>query len=165
MDYKSIEQLVERYWQGQTSPDDEARLRRFFSEEEVPPHLMRYKAWFTYQQFQRQTLDEKFDVRLLTLIRETPAAAKRVTMRSLLFPLLKATAILAVMIFIGNIVGRTTPSNDTREMAAAADTIGNQPSAPSVAISGETMGLTRDQQIQDSIKQVEKNKLQINEKK
>jgi hypothetical protein len=51
-------------------------------------------------------------------------------------------------------------------MATATDTIGNQPSsAPSVAISGETMGLMRDQQIQDSIKQVEKTKLQIKEKK
>ena len=43
MDYKYIEQLLERYWQCETSLEEESELRSFFSEEEVPAHLLRYK--------------------------------------------------------------------------------------------------------------------------
>ena len=32
MDYKYIEQLLERYWQGETSLQEEAILRSFFSQ-------------------------------------------------------------------------------------------------------------------------------------
>ena len=43
MDYKDIEQLLERYWQCETSIEEEATLRDFFSKEDVPAHLLRYK--------------------------------------------------------------------------------------------------------------------------
>ncbi len=43
MDYKDIEQLLERYWQCETSVEEEATLRDFFAKEEVPAHLLRYK--------------------------------------------------------------------------------------------------------------------------
>ena len=36
MDYKDIEQLLERYWQCETSVEEEATLRDFFAKEEVP---------------------------------------------------------------------------------------------------------------------------------
>ena len=35
MDYNDIEQLLERYWQCDTSAEEEARLRDFFTQEEV----------------------------------------------------------------------------------------------------------------------------------
>ena len=36
MDYKYIEQLLERYWAAETSPDEEAVLRAFFAQRELP---------------------------------------------------------------------------------------------------------------------------------
>ena len=54
MDYKYIEQLLERYWQCETSLEEESELRSFFSEEEVPAHLLRYKELFVYQTVQRR---------------------------------------------------------------------------------------------------------------
>jgi len=36
MDYKYIEQLLERYWRCETSLQEEEILRLFFSQEEVP---------------------------------------------------------------------------------------------------------------------------------
>ena len=54
MDYKYIEQLLERYWQCETSLEEESELRSFFSEEEVPAHLLRYKELFVYQTVQQE---------------------------------------------------------------------------------------------------------------
>ena len=53
MDYKDIEQLLERYWQCETSVEEEATLRDFFAKEEVPAHVLRYKNLFVYQQVQQ----------------------------------------------------------------------------------------------------------------
>ena len=55
MDYKYIEQLLERYWQCETSLEEESELRSFFSEEEVPAHLLRYKELFVYQTVQQES--------------------------------------------------------------------------------------------------------------
>ena len=54
MDYRDIEQLLERYWQCETSVEEESVLRDFFSKEEVPAHLLRYKNLFVYQQVQQE---------------------------------------------------------------------------------------------------------------
>ena len=48
MDSKYIEQLLERYWQCETSLEEEAELRAFFSGSDVPKHLLRYKDLFVY---------------------------------------------------------------------------------------------------------------------
>ena len=43
MDYKYIEQLLERYWNCQTALEEERILRSFFSQEDVPAQLLQYK--------------------------------------------------------------------------------------------------------------------------
>ena len=69
MDSKYIEQLLERYWQCETSLEEEAQLRAFFSEDNVPEHLLRYKNLFVYQQLQQKVhLGEDFDARVLAEI-------------------------------------------------------------------------------------------------
>lgn len=50
MDYKYIEQLLERYWNCETSLEEEQILRSFFRQKEVPAHLLRYKQLFAYQE-------------------------------------------------------------------------------------------------------------------
>ena len=52
MDYKYIEQLLERYWQCETTPEEENVLRAFFAQPDVPANLARYKALFVYEQQQ-----------------------------------------------------------------------------------------------------------------
>ena len=77
MDYKDIEQLLERYWQCETSVEEESVLRDFFSKEEVPAHLLRYKNLFVYQQVQQEVgLGEDFDARILAQV-ETPRSEER----------------------------------------------------------------------------------------
>ena len=43
MDYKYINQLLERYWRCETSIEEEDILKAFFSQKDVPVELLRYK--------------------------------------------------------------------------------------------------------------------------
>lgn len=43
-----IDELLHKYFEGETSCEEERRLRRFFTEEEVPEHLQMYRPLFAY---------------------------------------------------------------------------------------------------------------------
>ena len=103
MDYKYIEQLLERYWQGETTLQEEAILRAFFSQDDVPASLMKYKSLFDCG-LQEETLGDDFDARILDSIGEDEKEpkAKVVSWSSRLMPLFKAAAIVAILLTIGN---------------------------------------------------------------
>lgn len=87
MDYKDIEQLLERYWQCETSVEEESVLRDFFTKEEVPAHLLRYKNLFVYQQVQQEVgLGEDFDARILAQVETPVVKAKRLTLTGRFIP-------------------------------------------------------------------------------
>ena len=154
MDSKYIEQLLERYWQCETSLEEEAQLRTFFSEGNVPAHLLRYKDLFVYQQFlQEDRLGEDFDARVLAEVEVPVVKAKRLTLTARFMPLFKAAAVVAVVLSLGNVMQHSFFS-DVKEVAAA-DTIGKQISEPSVALSGEA-AVTHEKQLIDSLRRVEK---------
>jgi hypothetical protein len=100
MDYKYIEQLLERYWQGETTLQEENILRSFFSQQDIPEHLQKYKALFTYEK--EEPLGDDFDTRILEMIGEGEPKAKTVTMISRLTPLFKAAVIVAIVLTLGN---------------------------------------------------------------
>ena len=86
MDYKYIEQLLERYWNCETSLEEEQILRSFFRQKEVPAHLLRYKQLFAYQDVEKEKgLGDDFDTRILTRIERPVVKAQRLTMRTRLF--------------------------------------------------------------------------------
>ena len=74
MDYKYIEQLLERYWEGQTSLQEESILRSFYSQlasmepavlSDIPESIKRYLPLFTME---RETpLGDDFDEKVLQL--------------------------------------------------------------------------------------------------
>ena len=106
MDYKYIEQLLERYWACETSLQEEQILRTFFQQQEVPAHLLPYKAIFDVQQEQAEaTLGEEFDERVLQMIEgETVKAVPfgragrwRINLR----PLYQAAGLVALILTIG----------------------------------------------------------------
>ena len=103
MDYKYIEQLLERYWQGETTLQEEAILRTFFNQEDVPAGLMKYKSFFECG-LQEETLGDDFDARILDSIGEDEKEpkAKVVSWSSRLMPLFKAAAVVAILLTIGN---------------------------------------------------------------
>ncbi|WP_443777186.1 hypothetical protein [Bacteroides clarus] len=156
MDFKYIEQLLERYWRCETSLEEEAQLRAFFTKEEIPEHLLRYKDLFVYQQFQQEEhLGADFDARVLAEIEAPVVKAKRMTLTARFMPLFKAAAVVAVVLSLGNVMQHSFFA-DVKEVAAA-DTIGKQISAPSVALSGD-ITVTHEKQILDSLHRVNKGK-------
>ena len=108
MDYKQIEQLLERYWQCQTSLEEEKQLRDFFNHEEVPVHLAQYKDLFIYENLQQQeSLGGDFDEKILKLIEAPVVKARKITLISRFAPLFKAAAAVALVVMLGNVVHRT----------------------------------------------------------
>lgn len=104
MDYKYINQLVERYWRCETSLEEEAILRAFFSQEDIPAELLKYKEIFCYQQQTKEdVLGEDFDKRVLAKIAgPVKVKARMITMTDRLKPLFKAAAIVAIVLTLGN---------------------------------------------------------------
>lgn len=103
MDYKYIEQLLERYFQCETSLEEERILRTFFSQKDVPVSLLPYRDLFVYEQssMKEEQLSADFDQRILALIdeEETPRVKARViSLQSRLAPLYKAAACVAVVL-------------------------------------------------------------------
>ena len=99
MDFKYIEQLLERFWLCETSLEEEAQLRTFFTDEDVPDHLSRYKDLFVYQQLQQEEhLGTDFDARVLAEIEAPVVKARRMTLTARFMPLFKAAAAVAVVL-------------------------------------------------------------------
>lgn len=118
MDYKYIEQLLERYWHCETSLQEEEILRLFFSQEEVPTNLVPYKDLFIYEQKQKETdiLGDDFNQKILEKANgDQPVKARTITMRKRLMPLFKAAAVVAILLTLQNALQETftstTPSD------------------------------------------------------
>ena len=105
MDYKYIEQLLERYWAAETSLEEESILRTFFSQKDIPAEMEHLRPLFTDDAV-GQTLDDDFDARILQAIGEPLTSkevvkAREVTLTQRLMPLFKAAAIIAIILTLG----------------------------------------------------------------
>ena len=114
MDYKYIEQLLDKYWNCETSLEEEQILRCFFRQAEVPVHLLRYKSLFAYQDAARMPkLGEDFDQKILAQIHEgEQVKARRITFSHRLMPLYKAAASVAIVLTLGNAIQTTVVQKD-----------------------------------------------------
>lgn len=105
MDYKYIEQLLERYWQAETSIEEEEILRTFFNQKDVPAELAQYRALFAYEQQTKkeERLGDDFDSKILSMIgNEEPVKARLIPISQRLMPLFKAAAVVAIIVTLGN---------------------------------------------------------------
>jgi hypothetical protein len=103
MDYKYIEQLLERYFQCETTLKEEEILRAFFTQEDVPVWLTKYKMLFDYEAQKDEPLGDDFDERILKMIeQQEPVKARVLTMTQRMMPLFKAAAIVAIVLTLGN---------------------------------------------------------------
>lgn len=116
MDYKHIEDILVRYWQCKTSLHEELELRSFFSTgKELPPHLEKHRDYFLYLHSQTEDvgLDEEFDKRVFARI-EPPIVvkARKLTLIGRLTPLMKAAAIVAIVLGLGNVLQHSAFMNN-----------------------------------------------------
>lgn len=107
MDYKYINQLLDRYWRGETSLEEENILRAFFSQEDIPAELKRYQPLFCYQavETKEDVLGDDFDKKLFEKIDEQkPVKARVIPITQRLKPLVKAAAVVAIVLTLGNAI-------------------------------------------------------------
>ncbi len=112
MDYKFIEQLVERYFNAQTTLQEEEILRIFFSQEELPADMEAVAALFALEQQERyvELPSDDFDARMLAMVEEQQSEepkmitvkARTIKFTQRLLPLFKAAAIVAIVLTLGN---------------------------------------------------------------
>lgn len=116
LDYKYIEQLLEEYFNGETTVEEEKILRTFFCQESVPEHLVQYRDLFLYEQSEPKAdcLGADFDAKVMKMIgaQDMEESAKTVELpkasrlaHSVLLslkPFFRAAAVVAVIITIGN---------------------------------------------------------------
>lgn len=106
MDYKYIEQLLERYWECQTTLEEETILRSFFAQDDIPASLLPYRDLFTAEsQMAHEHLNDDFDQRLMAKIGMTNTKpcidTQVISITQRLAPLWRAAAIVAVVLTIG----------------------------------------------------------------
>ena len=127
MDYKYIEQLLDRYFECETTLEEEQILRAFFSQRTVPARLLAYRHLFAEQVAAKmgETLGSDFDRRIMAAIssetgNDTIAAAtaepkhvkvRMVSLNRRLRPLYKAAACVAIVLAIGQ--AAQMPYNDS----------------------------------------------------
>ena len=56
MDYRYIEQLLDRYFAAETSLEEESILQSFFSQKEIPSGMEKYRDLFVFRQEEQQTV-------------------------------------------------------------------------------------------------------------
>lgn len=106
MDYKYIDQLLERYWNCETSIQEEQILRTFFQQEEIPAYLQPYRQIFiAEEEIAEAHLGQEFDDRVMALIEEekdeTFVKARRISFARRVSPFYKAAGMIAVILVIG----------------------------------------------------------------
>ncbi|HMQ49940.1 MAG TPA: hypothetical protein PKA00_21065 [Saprospiraceae bacterium] len=122
MDNKRINTLIDRYFEGETSLQEEAQLRRYFSQDEVPAELEKYQTLFQYFSGEAQAeLGQDFDERLFQQIealdKKQPISAQA-KIRSLHFYLVRVAAVVVLALGVWWTVQHHLPKAAAEETAA-----------------------------------------------
>ena len=113
MDYKFVEQLLEKYFAAETSREEERVLRDCMTLSELPEHLARYSDLFLYEDaLANEHLDEDFDKRVIAAAgiqqhEKLTVHARRTSVIRSLRPLWQAAAVVAIVALIGIGAGRS----------------------------------------------------------
>jgi hypothetical protein len=119
MDVNECGKLIERYWEGDTSCDEEQAMVHFFGEHsELPPELERWRGWFSGLHAATSLPDESFDRRVLAAIDARPAR-RLVMKRSLVYRIaVAASIVLIAAIGVRQLVPSAHPIHEMSEAEA-----------------------------------------------
>jgi len=121
MDYKYIEQLLDRYFDCETSASEERILRAFFSGDDVPEELMRYKSLFDVEAADSADgVSEGFKERVLAKAGVQPmveARPRTFSLRLALRPLYNAVAAIAIVMLVGHLAQISFGSSDPAHLS------------------------------------------------
>jgi hypothetical protein len=98
MDYNRIKTLLDKYWNCETTLDEEAELRTYFSSNEVPETLRPFASLFQYFKSENDIrLSESFDKKILNQIK---AGEKPPKQRYLNVYYKVAAAVILILFFV-----------------------------------------------------------------
>lgn len=144
MDYKYIEQLVDRYFAAETTLQEEQILRTFFAAagDELPQELAQYAPIFTAMA-EQDTLGDDFDERLLAMTshEEAPVVvkARTISMMERLRPLFGAAAVVAILLTLGNAINQSfKKDNSWSDVPVVADTHKAKPTGAPIVAYGQS---------------------------
>jgi hypothetical protein len=134
MDHKSIEQLLEKYFEGNTTLKEEASLREYFRRGEyIPPDLRPYQPLFQYfEDEQALQLSDDFEERLME--QHTAAPVRR------LWP---ALARIAAAVLIALAIWWMYPLAESPPQQASIDWSKYEPETPEEAYRVTRMALLK----------------------
>lgn len=119
MDFDRIEKLLQKYWECETSLEEEKELKHFFNSEEVPEKWQTLKPLFKYFEKEKAegSLDHFFDQRVLAQIEEiertdNKAVAPEGKVRKLFADILKIAAVVLVLVTSVYFVRQNIIEND-----------------------------------------------------
>jgi len=116
MDSKRIEQLLEKYWNAETSLEEEQELHQFFQGNDVPENLKETAVLFRYFETEKtRTLNENFDATVTKQIKQRHGG-KIVSMTNW-FQMVRVAAgiivVVAAVYLIGHEVRKSSPNEIT----------------------------------------------------
>jgi len=116
MDFKRIEQLLEKYWNAETSLEEETELHQFFQQADVPENLKETATLFRYFETEKaRSLNENFDAAVTKQIKQR-RRGKIVSMTNW-FQIARVAAgivvIVAAVYMIGHEVRKSSPNEVT----------------------------------------------------
>ena len=136
MDYKYIEQLLERYWECQTTLEEEAILRTFFRQEDVPASLLPYRQLFLEEDaLASEHVGKEFQEKVLRLVGEESTLpfgegmgagyckARRMTFMRRLRPFYRVAGLVALLLSIGNAAQKSFTQEDEAPAPQVAETV------------------------------------------
>ncbi|MBO7109721.1 MAG: hypothetical protein J6V97_06460 [Prevotella sp.] len=150
MDYKYIEQLLDRYFRAETTLQEEQILKAFFAQgaEDMPQELQQYAPLFAAFDEQPE-LGDDFDERVLAQLPAdiVPLQPKQVKARTIrlterLRPLFGAAAMVAILLTVGNAINQSMRHDTTWMDADEYANIKVESLEPSVAYDQVTDTLT-----------------------
>ena len=111
MDSKHIEDLLQKYWNAETSLEEEQVLRQFFSSEQVPENLNDTANLFRYFEAQKKmgVNDVSFEADLKKKLSQTRPAGKMISMTQLARIAAGLLVVVAATFFIRQEVRKAYP--------------------------------------------------------
>src|SRR3977135_2185334 len=117
MDSKQIEQLLERYWNCETSREEEQQLREYFRGENIPGQWKEAAELFRYfeQQRHQPLTDQGFEAVILKKIRRAHPEGKLISLTRNVIVRIAAglIVVIAATFFVRQEIRKSYPPEDT----------------------------------------------------
>lgn len=114
MDSNKIEALLAKYWECETSLEEENELREYFSQQDIPAQFREAASLFAYfgEQRNKQVRDITFDRKVVEVVQKSATANKSKVVR-LMYNFSRIAAGLIVVVvatyYIRSEIRKTTP--------------------------------------------------------